>query len=60
MTIDEAILVLENEVRVAIVHDRSRDVKAFRLGIEALKYLKNSRVRFPARLPVTLPGETIE
>lgn len=31
---------------------------ALQLGIEALRYLKDSRERFPARAPVTLPGET--
>ena len=44
ITIDEAILIIGNEVRVAEVNDRPLEVKAFELGIEALKRIKEERV----------------
>ena len=41
MKIDEAIKVLENDIRVAEVNDYPWEVKAFKLGIEALTLLQN-------------------
>ena len=57
MKIDEAINVLENEVRVSEINDRPLEVKAFNLGIEALKEVRASREEDYIGDTGLLPGE---
>jgi len=60
MTIDEAVTVLENEARVAEVNDRPLEVKAIKLGIEALKQIKYLHEIHILHDDELLPGETEE
>lgn len=58
MKIDEAINVVGNEARVAAVNDRPLEVKALKLSIEALKWIKRDRDRLMPGTANLLPGET--
>jgi len=60
MTIDKAIKILQTEYDTASVDDEPEFYCALKLGIAALKRLKEAR--FDQRTPYTrpLPGETYE
>ena len=60
ISIGEAILVNENEVRVAEVNDLPLTVKAFKLGIEALKRVKLYKEAHIGLHYTPMPGETEE
>ena len=60
MTIDEALNILQNEVRVAEVNDRPLEVSALQLGIEALHRIKGQRGLRCPDVNYPLPGETEE
>lgn len=58
MTLDEAITVLENEVRVAEVNGRPLEVKAFQIGIGAIQQIAQMRLLDISPIAELLPGET--
>ena len=58
MTIDEAINILEPMSRARNIYPKREEIKAIKLGIEALKSVRTGRrvgLHFDAKL---LPGET--
>ena len=56
--LDEAINIIENEVRVAEVNDRLFELDAFQLGIEALKRIQHLRGYSMTQVDTRLSGET--
>jgi len=60
MTIDVASTILANRAKDFRPGWDPEERDAVKLGIEALKYIRESREKFPARAPVALPGETKE
>ena len=58
MTIDEAIKILERWKGARLSVGYFDDVRAFQLGIEALKRLKEQRVLEACERNYLLPGET--
>ena len=58
MNIDEAILILEPSDKRPMFLDKSKIIEATKLGIAALKQVKESRFDPSTWTPQTLPGET--
>ena len=59
MKLEEAILTIENEVRVAEVNDQPRAIKALKLGSEALKSCQSVAEGYQYWYERPLFGETI-
>lgn len=60
MLVEKAIVILENEVRVAEVNDRPSEMKALQLGIEALDAIATWRRARSDNSLMRLPSETKE
>ena len=60
MKLDGAINLLETEVAVAKIFDRTLSIKALNLGIEALKLVRELRLHHNVLADYSLPGETKE
>jgi len=60
MTLDEAILELNDLVAEGGIYNAAKRYQAAKLGIEALKYIKEWRIPPHGRATILLPGETAE